>query len=74
MTLPCLVACVPPHMPRSLPLDMQQCKSHAINVQSEQVSCSSAVLSQDEVYTPWTDTLVMHTKPIGQGTFGTVYR
>lgn len=53
--------------------DMQECRSHAINVHSEECSTSSAVLRADEMIVSWTDRLIIQTKPVGKGTFGTVY-
>ena len=53
--------------------DMQECRSHAINVHSEECSTSSAVLRADEMIVSWTDRLIIQTKPLGKGTFGTVY-
>ena len=54
-------------------LDLQECTSHAINVLSEECSASTIILKRNETVASWSDNLIMRVKPVGKGTFGTVF-
>lgn len=52
----------------------QACSSHAINISSEECSCAPSELRPDEATAACSSFLVIHCTPIGQGTFGTVFK
>ena len=58
----------------SKPLLLQACTSHAIDTDSEECSCMPTDLAAEEARAACSPFLVIHSTPIGHGTFGTVFK
>ncbi|KAL3159169.1 hypothetical protein ABBQ32_011155 [Trebouxia sp. C0010 RCD-2024] len=55
-------------------LTCQEVTSHAIDIESDECSCAPSHVAQDEEIAACSPFLVLQQRPIGKGTFGTVFK